>query len=553
MHLVIVDTAQIQSYIFGSNRLRENIGASHLVAQATESWAHEAVVKVACRHNVQSSGSLDNQLHIECAQLDAELVYSGGGNTVVLFREEGVARAFVRELSRQVLKEAPGLQLIIVSSAIDWEKDSLYQKVRATFKAIDEQKRSAPLSTPILGLGVTVMCQSTGLPAVGMTEPPAAEEEEGYPASAETFAKRDAVNTANDRLHRMLGAMLKDSYLFPSKLDYLGRSPGEQSYIAVVHADGDGIGRRIIDLSRQYSESAKNREYIQAIRRFSMAIQEASQAALRNTAKLLVDQVDGGEIHHPNPLLSPSLAVALRNDTSSHGLFLPFRPLVFGGDDVTFVCDGRIALSLTTAYLEEFERQTTALFSDGESGATACAGVAIVKAHYPFARAYALAEGLCRSAKQYRREYDIGSCLDWHFAKSGLIGGIMDIRRREYEVPSEGSLTLRPVALHAHAKASGRTWQVVRKGIKEFQESDQWQHRHNKVIALREALRGGRAAVSSFLLKYNEGKPLPNVEPSLSNWPRQGWQDKYCGYFDSIELVDSYIPLKGYDDHEAED
>jgi hypothetical protein len=30
MHLVVVDTAQIQPYIFGSNRLRENIGASHL-------------------------------------------------------------------------------------------------------------------------------------------------------------------------------------------------------------------------------------------------------------------------------------------------------------------------------------------------------------------------------------------------------------------------------------------------------------------------------------------------------------------------------------------
>lgn len=35
-HLVIVDTTGIQSYIFGSNRLRENVGASFLVHQATE-------------------------------------------------------------------------------------------------------------------------------------------------------------------------------------------------------------------------------------------------------------------------------------------------------------------------------------------------------------------------------------------------------------------------------------------------------------------------------------------------------------------------------------
>jgi hypothetical protein len=27
---------------------------------------------------------------------------------------------------------------------------------------------------------------------------------------------------------------------------------------------------------------------------------------------------------------------------------LPFRPIVFGGDDVTFICDGRLGLSLAT-------------------------------------------------------------------------------------------------------------------------------------------------------------------------------------------------------------
>jgi hypothetical protein len=52
MELVIVDTAQIQPYVFGSNRLRENIGGSHLVAQATGAWALEAVRGVATQSNV---------------------------------------------------------------------------------------------------------------------------------------------------------------------------------------------------------------------------------------------------------------------------------------------------------------------------------------------------------------------------------------------------------------------------------------------------------------------------------------------------------------------
>src|SRR5262249_42346964 len=50
--LLIADTAGIQPYIFGSNRLRENIGASHLVAQATGGWALDAVRAAAPRHNI---------------------------------------------------------------------------------------------------------------------------------------------------------------------------------------------------------------------------------------------------------------------------------------------------------------------------------------------------------------------------------------------------------------------------------------------------------------------------------------------------------------------
>ena len=41
--VTVLDTTGIQPYIFGSNRLRENIGASYLVSQATDNWAREAL------------------------------------------------------------------------------------------------------------------------------------------------------------------------------------------------------------------------------------------------------------------------------------------------------------------------------------------------------------------------------------------------------------------------------------------------------------------------------------------------------------------------------
>ena len=36
--VTVLDTTGIQPYIFGSNRLRENIGASYLVSEATDDW-----------------------------------------------------------------------------------------------------------------------------------------------------------------------------------------------------------------------------------------------------------------------------------------------------------------------------------------------------------------------------------------------------------------------------------------------------------------------------------------------------------------------------------
>ena len=76
---------------------------------------------------------------------------------------------------------------------------------------------------------------------------------------------------------------------------------------------------------------------------------------------------------------------------------LPFRPIVFGGDDVTFVCEGRLGLPLAAHYLT---RLASEILPDGDP-LYARAGIAIVKTHYPFARAYELAGRLGDSAKAF--------------------------------------------------------------------------------------------------------------------------------------------------------
>jgi len=170
MYLIVVDTMQIQPYIFGSNRLRENLGASYLVAQATEDWAKKHIPKP---NNLKSEGTYNpladspfNTERIETnPQLAAEVIYAGGGNFVALIREESDAKKFVRGLSRRVLTDAPGLQLLIDCRPLEWQR-SLVQTMRDAFESLGEQKRKRLQTAPLLGVGVTVPCQGTGMPAV---------------------------------------------------------------------------------------------------------------------------------------------------------------------------------------------------------------------------------------------------------------------------------------------------------------------------------------------------------------------------------------------------
>ncbi|MCI0563958.1 MAG: hypothetical protein MN733_36245, partial [Nitrososphaera sp.] len=389
--------------------------------------------------------------------------------------------------------------------------------------------------------GVTVMCQSTGLSAIGMTKP--IGDDPGYPASAEILAKiavasrRDQQpSEADERLRKMIPSPYY-GYTYPSDFEDLGGSKGEHNYIAVVHADGNGVTDRI----RQIGEQAKDpRDYLTRLRAFSDALKDAAATALKTTLQKI--KVTDDKVVHP---ARPDLVISLSFDKETGERFLPFRPIVFGGDDVTFVCDGRLGLSLAIEYLQQFEDETSKRSECGGK-LTACAGIAIVKSHYPFARAYALADELCKSAKNYHRKQNLDrSCLDWHFALSGLSGTIKEIREREYSVKS-GLLTLRPVTVKDNPKEPQRAWDVVQKSLKDFQEDDTWTGRRNKVKALRDALREGPEAVERFRNMFPINKmpiKLPPLLAGYEDFEAKGWWGGFCGYFDAIELTDWFIPL----------
>jgi hypothetical protein len=517
--LTLLDTTRIQPYIFASNRLQEIIGASHLVEQATQGWVSDLLERLfPGRHNVNPKTCervAAQPIEESGSPLQVELIYAGGGNTALLFRDGEDARRFVRSLTARALQEAPGLQLLAVHQDVELgpaSAESLGAHVTHLLEQVMAAKKLGRLGPqPSLGFGVTRACESTGLPA-SQVEPNPPQPLAARRVSQAVFAKLQATHRANERLHELLGRELQDVYRFPLELDNLGRFYGDESYIAVVHADGNGMGARIRQIAEENPDS---RTYIEAMRSFSDSVKAAGVGALKKVIEALARM---------NPeLLQPKNS------------WLPLRPLIFGGDDVTFVCRGDLGVALAALYLKSLEEFSLKAVEPAQI--RACAGVSIVKLHYPFARAYHLAEELLKSAKKaVREEWDgDSSALDWHFTSAGLSGDLQTIRKAEYAIP-KGDLYLRPLRLFpADYDLDGRAWYGrVEPLTSHFRR--EWSAARNKVKALHQALRAD--TVAEFLRDY-ELPRLPELIPGSEKYTETGWHDR-CGYFDALELMDHY-------------
>lgn len=538
----------------------------------TTQWAFDALDDVKLTHNVnlgdRETGGWDwkdgNAPGLPHSDWDAEIVYAGGGNTLILFRDGDAktAKAFTSRLTRRVLEQAPGLNLVVRHQSLEWETEPLWEAQATLLRDLARHKRSRPISSPLLGLAVTEPCDSTGLVAVRTDERPIEIEQklrslriggqEGEPArniSRETVYKLGWRDLANARLEHQVGQNVKGEFDFPSDIDHLGRARGEESFVAVVHADGNAMGQHVKGVADGLSADElpmANREYVIRLRKFSDQVNEASLAALKRVVDLTA-----AKLQYNQDFKRYEIAREPGEPLPINGRFLPFRPLVFGGDDVTFLAAGPLGLSLGVSYLQAFEEETAAAFAreigQGKPPMRASAGVAIVKSHYPFSRAYHLSEELTKNAKRAVREWkeDDQSALDWHFALTGLGGDLRAIRQREYQVVDDRGLLMRPLRLRATpSQQDGRYWlDGVERVTSDFQTGPSWAGRRNKVKGLMQAIAVGPDEARRYRETY--GLPeLPELLPGDPTAQRTGWAGERCVYFDALELLDHYVPLQ---------
>ena len=454
--LLLVEVCGIQDYVFSSNHLAQNLGASALVEQVCGPWLESALKELKLTSNfVWETANGAQYQTLSRPHWNAEIINTGSGNAALLLENQNLARQIVALLSKKVINKARGLRLAAIHQEFDWEQDvfsSIHQQARA---ALARQKDMDYWNLPTPGVSVTAKCAYTGQPAVGWHNDPEVVGEDAAKRirnrgetprriSREVAHKISAETAGRNRLHALFPAVKEDFGMeFVYDFDDFGVS-GESSYLAVIHIDGNRMGDRFKSLQVRFPLAKDNREYVNQVRNLSTSIQLKARVAMRRTVEKLFASLNNNKFGNVVPIPTQ------QNKTP----MLPFRPLIFGGDDATFVCEGRLGLSLAGFYVNELgfgkvgEKDITLLestvlgenikfihdgmLSDGKP-LYARAGVAVVKNHYPFSRAYDLSIQLCASARKsidsliVSNEKDVCT-LDWHIARSGAILPLGDLR-----------------------------------------------------------------------------------------------------------------------------
>lgn len=364
----LFEAESIQGYIYDSGRLRDAVGASQLIHRLCGDLEAKA-----------TDDDLLSKVLAGIGGIQIEFSRRGGGAFIAFFKDPD-QRTAVRDLWPLAIADfAPGLAWV---DAIGEGPDHFGAATNGM----------AALKQARLWRDADPMDGGAWIPRSTRTGGFLVIERDGEQPLA------DAPTRARRRAGRGGGSVVDyfgagDGYLWPLKLsadgdddddDLLFPHLGEGHELVFVHADGNGLGAALHSLARACGSQPSR--YLELYRGFSLAITKATRQAAADATK-----------------------ATLLPKASGKGM-LPARPLILGGDDLGIILRPDVAVDFVEAYLQAFETRTQeqlgalheALGETTEAlpkRLTAAAGMAMVGASYPFAKAVTIAEALCTQCK----------------------------------------------------------------------------------------------------------------------------------------------------------
>jgi hypothetical protein len=500
--LLLIDVVGVQEYVFRSNRLRDVVGASIVVRRATDASSEAGVLAKA----------------LAAGDEGAEVLSDAGGNAVLRVtgeHHEARARSIAARYSRRLLDEAPGLDVYVHRAG--YVAGRLAAGLRDGWQASARATFARPAHSPLLGLGITESCSMTGLPAT--------TRDRRTPVSARVAKARAAGAAAGEGA---LAHRHRARFAVSDELDELGRTRSQRSMLGIVHVDGNAVGARIRRwLDAVVAGAVGDEEVVAQYRAWSRGLEDLGQHVQRAVFDAVIVSIDTESARFVGTQEELGFDLSVKDGR----VVLPLRQVLLGGDDLTFVCDGRVALALAAVALEAFEAAAPVPHI---GRVHASAGVSIVNAHAPFSGAYQLSAGLTESAKSLTRSTPDGatSALDWHLGATRPRMSVAEIRARRHHS------TIRPLRLTGEAPS----WQWLNEEVLDHERhglrGDAWRDRRSKVKHLAGLAASGDDAVRRQLQAWKAVDADWTANPALGSAHRDG-------LFDAIELLDIHQPLGG--------
>jgi hypothetical protein len=320
----------------------------------------------------------------------------------------------------EVMKLAPGISISQAVVRIEGEMKTQHINELEDKLKIQRNKHSIPID---MGCLITERARNTGNPAVLI--------EDGEWIDSGTQSKRRALKELNG-----LGKKMGEDYAFAYDFEKMVKS-SERSWIAVIHADGNGLGKVLQQLGNKLRDKSEA-ELIATFKEFSKNLEKSTVEAAKTAFK---------EVFYPD----------------DHQVY-PFRPIILGGDDLTIIVRSEYALKYTRKFLEAFEVETSKnlkgifqKFQIDKNCLTACAGIAYIKSSFPFHYGYDLAEQLCSEAKKQAKEINkenVPACSMFHKVQSSFVGSFDEIAKQELTCYDNLSFVAGPYYLNQPGRLS---------------------------------------------------------------------------------------------------
>lgn len=399
-----------QEYIYRTNAIREIVGASEIIKNAFDYFKTEERIVYELNEKF-----VLNEIK-GFANFDGIVLTEGGGNLIVLFKSEDICKKHNSAFSAQLITQYYSLTPLCAFVTVELEKDDYAGDYQKLMEEVDRIKKADIPLSPCNTLPFVKMNRNTWQPIVNKKK--TLSDKKIAELTAESAAKY-----AEEK--RLKNSGSKDDALKNIKfLDELVTRKGEESLLAIVYADGNNMGKKIGVLLKgikDYDGSVEklrgNSETID-----NHFIKGGIEAVTKRLKKLKEEQL--------KKITSPD-AEKIKKINKQYS----WRRIVGGGDEITFICNARIALDLAKTYLN-------AVNKDGFSSS---AGIVVFHSHYPFATAYKFAEQACENAKDKAKKYNQAaqtdaeiSMIDFHYIHSGIETDLESVRlpfKGKYERP----------------------------------------------------------------------------------------------------------------------